>query len=122
MNSKKTITLLACIGSILTFGESNTKKQEIQPQNNTQTEMLTLIGKKMIYAENPNNDRASLFFDTDGNTNTTEIVARVSMCEAKAEARIFDAKIGETKTKEEWAKQIPLSSALNIFTPWIHIK
>jgi hypothetical protein len=57
---------------------------------------LTLIKKDM-------HDRwASLFFDADGDTNTTELVAHKAITCPVAEAKVSDAKIGAVHTIATW--------------------
>ena len=59
---------------------------------------VTLLGKTL------GDRRATLFFDADGNTNTTEMVCRANPGWMEVAARVFDSKVGETKTIEEWHK------------------
>ena len=47
-------------------------------------------------------DVGAIYFDTDGNTNTVEVIATKRMPCAHARARFDFAKPGDTKTKAEW--------------------
>ena len=69
----------------------------------------TLIGKhEQNAAPYSSRDMNSccLRFDTDGNTNTTEMVFDILMNCHSIAARVWDAKIGEAKTKTEWEKAL----------------
>ena len=60
-------------------------------------EKMTLIDK----------NRSSFYFDTDDNTNTTEIIAKnVANCCWGQEARIHDAKIGTVQSFKDWKKDL----------------
>lgn len=47
-------------------------------------------------------DVGAMYFDTDGNTNTVEVIATKRMPCAHARARFDFAKPGDTKTRAEW--------------------
>ena len=69
----------------------------------------TLIGKHEQNGASYNArdmNSCCLRFDTDGNTNTTEMVFDVNMNCHSIAARVWDAKIGEAKTKTEWEKAL----------------
>ena len=71
---------------------------------------LTLLGKRFSTQFNPRTgrtyDQAVLYFDMDGNTNTTEVVAIKSIACLAADALVFYAKVGDTKTLDEWRQQL----------------
>ncbi len=80
-------------------GSSSAKKQP-----------LTLLGKCYVTELNArsgySHEKAYLYFDADGDTNTTEVVAIKYVGCLAANARVFDAKVGDTKTIEEWRQQL----------------
>jgi hypothetical protein len=47
-----------------------------------------------------------LYFDLDGNPDTTELVMRKDHCCLSMVGKLNDVKIGETKTIQEWYSQI----------------
>ena len=95
-----------------------TKEERRQEEENKSIDRelkdLTLIGKQFeIIFENPDFDmseactrRTVFFFDTDGDTNTTEVVAAKHCPCLLSEAKIFDAKIGDSKTSLEWQEAL----------------
>jgi len=122
---KKSMLLLMLLLSIfssarplkITKEERRYQEQENESLNSAlREEHLTLIGKHFEITENTNDKTVSnrrrrrsmsekrtvLFFDTDGDTNTTEAVAAKYCPCLLAEAKVFDAKIGDTKTSLEW--------------------
>ena len=61
---------------------------------------MTLIDKE--------NDKEgnTLFFDTDGQQNTTEVIAHNTPCCWTQKVRIHDAKIGTTQSFQDWKKDL----------------
>jgi len=123
-NMKKTLTFMMALAFLSSYGQcgsgqcgfSHSKqqtRQEIDFSEKTdrlvKNKKMTLLGKQFetepethtCGATRPET-MAILFFDTDGNTNTTEIVG-VKYCPClSARAKVFDAKIGDTKTCGKW--------------------
>ena len=99
-----------------TFKITKEKRRQEKENKSMDREVknLTLIGKQFeIICENPDirmsdacTRRTVFFFDTDGDTNTTEVVAAKHCPCLLAEARIFDAKIGDSKTSLEWREAL----------------
>ncbi len=119
---KKSMLLLMSLLPIFSFARTlkiTKEERRYQEQENEGLdstlgdEHLTLIGKHFEITEDVtlskshvitsiSGKRTVLFFDTDGDTNTTEVVAAKYCPCLLAEAKIFDAKIGTTKTSLEW--------------------
>ena len=115
---KKSMLLLMSLLPLFSFGltfDTTKEERRHQKQENESSDSklrkkeLTLIGKQFenildVTSCGPANfeRRIVLFFDTDGDTNTTEAVAAKYCPCLLAEAKVFDAKIGATKTSLEW--------------------
>ena len=99
-----------------TFKITKGKRRQEKENKSIDRELknLTLIGKQFeIIFENPDANQSTacrrrtvFFFDTDGDTNTTEVVAAKQCPCLLTEAKIFDAKIGDTKTSLEWREAL----------------
>ena len=107
--------LLPIFSSGLTFETTkeerlHQKKENGLSDSKVKRKKLTLLGKQFenVLCTATSCGPASferrtvLFFDTDGDTNTTEAVAAKYCPCLLTEAKIFDAKIGDTKTSLEW--------------------
>ena len=134
------MSLIAACSSFAGFftGESRQEYDHRLAKNDaTLTQPLTLLGKRIITRSGNYGfiyERAKFYFDADGNTNTTEVVATKIMECPTAEARVFDAKIGETKTIAEWRKSLlhkdedhctsknPYDNRINHDFNWVRVK
>ncbi|MBR6411938.1 MAG: hypothetical protein IKS41_02110 [Alphaproteobacteria bacterium] len=103
------ITVSSAFATIY-YGESRKEYEQRNAKiDATLPQSLTLVGKRIIDKtdhKGVDESEARLYFDTDGNTNTTEVVAIKGIGCLTAEARVFDAKIGEKKKISEWRKQL----------------
>ena len=116
METKKLLSMLLSLGvAASTFagfftGESRKEYDQRNAKHDaTLPQQLTLIGKRIqtrMGSYGADWSIARLYFDMDGNTNTTEIVARKKISCPTADARVFDAKIGDKKTIAQWRKEL----------------
>jgi len=99
--------------------EENNKESNVPQKTERRAiqQPLTLLGKRFIDSDHFSN-KARLYFDLDGNTNTTEVIATIhDSCEI-SEAHVFDAKIGDRKTQGEWVSQLSHKDPKECTTTW----
>ena len=108
MTNRSLLSLFALAG-VLTFSGCNKSLEDQLNENATDTEQLTACPATLIKKEVVGRHRGSdslLYFDLDGNPDTTELVMRKERCCLSVLGKLNDAKPGETKTIQEWYNQI----------------
>ena len=72
---------------------------------------VTLIGKR--YTTEDNHQVCCLYFDTDGNMTTVEIMARQKTSYPYYQTQIRRLKFGQKKTLSEWNRELVCPTTLN---------
>ena len=108
MKSKTLLSLFALAGVLNFSGCSNDVEDRLNTDTTDMkglpTQPATLIRKDTIAQRG--GAYSMLFFDLDGNTDTTELVMRKDHCCLSIAGKLNDVKEGQTKTTQEWYRQI----------------
>ena len=105
----KPLQTLALIGAMLACGCSNSEKQQTEAQKELLETSATLVENTSDYYKfGYVYQKDTLYFDTDGHTNTVELVAETDG--RPVGCYDYQTQKGKTKSVQEWMKIYPICS------------